>query len=235
MHRNHNRSRVAVLATGILLSALLPALLLAGCGKGTVRPETVAPGFTPSQLRDGTLWIMVDTAVVVDGMEDTFDDVFGSGAGLAAFLGSALRDSLARGLPAFDAQPAPAVVEAEHAVVDTVDAHPERGAVADVLPTHNAGHIARLTNLRIARTTRTLPTANLPSGTQPGVEPAGGGTSEGCELVFDLELRDNGTGALRARYRVTGQADVPLHAYRTALREAVQASVRASVRLLRAD
>ena len=229
MHRIPFRRRFAV----TLSCMLLFGLLVTGCGKGTVRPETIDPGFTPAQLREGTLWIAVDTAVSVDGMESAFVEEFGSGAELAAFLGSALRDSLARGLPAIDAQPIPEDVPAEH--VDTVDRAAERRAVAETLSGHPTSHIARVTNLRIARTTRTLPTANLPSGVQRGVEPAGGGTSEGCEFTYDLELRDNATGALRARYRVTGQADVPLHAYRTALRESVLAAVRASVRTLRAD
>lgn len=237
-----------------LLAAALLAILPTGCGKGTVRPDIVAPGFSPAQLRSSTLWITVDTVVTVKGMEKAFVETFGSGGGLSAFLGSALRDSLARGIPEFDAQWMPGETDpadtetaawpgpagegrAERVPGLPMDLPEDDVAESGHAPggAHLSGYIVRVTNLRIARTTRTLPVSNLPSGMQPGVEPAGGGTSEGCEATFDLEIRDNASGALRARYHVTGQADVPLHAYQVALREAVQATVRAGTRLLRTD
>ena len=215
-----------------LVSALLVASvgLFAACGKATVKPGHAAAGFSVASLRAGSSALIVDARPTLSDLtpsyQSAFADRFGDGDSLASYLAARLLDSLNGGTPAVPAALAPAL---------------------------NPRHILHVRDLVIARTTREVPKATLPSGAQssPQMEPAGGGTSEGWSVTFTVDVwetsgilgeaedepgvaaPDSAAGKLRFSFAVTGQADVPLYAYKSALTEALNVAANAAVRHLR--
>jgi hypothetical protein len=70
---------------------------------------------------------------------------------------------------------------------------------------------------------------DLPRGILPGVtggmEPAGGGQRKSCVVSFEVEIRD-ARGARVYAFTTQAQADLPLYAYKTTLRNALDAAAR---------
>jgi hypothetical protein len=197
------------------------ALFLAACGKSTVRPVLADPGFELASLRTGTAALIVDGDVRVEGFHDAFASRFGSGDSLAAFIAAELLDSLNGGKPVI---------------------------VASIAPALNPRFVIHVRNLIVERRARELPATILPTGGQQAMAPAGGGTSESCAVTFDVEvweqdsagvasenIPEGASGVRRLVFSVTGLADVPLYAYKTALVEAVNMAARRTARHLRGE
>jgi|GEM_PF-4291655 len=228
---------------------LVASLLLVACGKAMVKPGATAEGFTLATLRAGTSAVIVDADVATSNLtpsyQEAFNVRFGTGDSLSSYLAALLLDSLNRGTPKVPAVVAPAL---------------------------NPRYILIVRDLSLARGTRELPSALLPTGAQQGMQAAGGGTSESWTFSFvvnvwetagrsfDVDDADSGQGVaaprgadstgavedvspaadtlnglLRYSFSVSGVADVPLYAYKTALEEAVDAAVTKAARHLRGE
>jgi hypothetical protein len=190
---------------------LILAVLLAACGKSHVRPGHADADFDLASLRDGGVALEIDTAVTVTEFRRAYASAFGSGDSLASYLAHRLLDSLNLGNPLIPAQ--------------------RSGGSSDESPPH----LVRITNIAVGNATRELPKAIVPGYGENVKTPAGGGTSESCVVTFEVEVLEIATGTSRLAFSVTGTADVPLYAYKTALREAVNAAARRTVWHLRGD
>jgi hypothetical protein len=218
-----------------LILAFTATLFLSACGKATVKPMAVNEGFALSSLQSGINAVIVDTEVgfidLTPSYQNAFSKQFGSTDSLSSYLAARLIDSLNAGAPKLHAVAAPAL---------------------------NPRHILHIRNLVLERGTRELPTALLPSGSGQSMQAAGGGTSEGWTIAFEvdvwrptgvlwssdtggelsdiggaLSVPDSASGLMEYSFTVNGQADVPLYAYKTALVEAVNAAVTKTARHLR--
>jgi hypothetical protein len=200
------------------LHILMIAALLSACGKSTVKPGHTDPGFSLENLREGRTALIVDGNVRLAGFEAAFASRFGTGDSLATYLSARILDSLNSGNPAITALAAPAM---------------------------NPRHIIHVRNIVVDQHTREIPTAVLPSGGPSRMEPAGGGSSKSCVVTLDVEVwetaaegtqpPDSASGFRRLSFTVTGQADVPLFAYKAALVEAVNAAARRTAWHLRGE
>jgi hypothetical protein len=212
------------------LALLCAAAFLAACGKATVRPGVPDPAFSLESLRSGSSGLVVSGDVRVTEFKKSFKAVFGTGDSLAAYLSARILDSLNRGLPRIEAYALPPSLFPFPG--DTAAAAPPAAPVPrPAVPTH----VLRIRNLAVEKSTRELPVMLLPSDPQNMMQ-AGGGKSEGCTVSFDVEIWETaGPGLLAPRYTfsVTGRADVPLYAYKSALKEAVNAAARGTARHLR--
>ncbi len=202
---------------GILLGV---ALALGACGKAAVKPGATAGGFRPESLREAPIALRVDTALALSGLtpayQEAFDERFGSAEAFSAWLSARLLDLLNNGSPAIAA-----------AITLAADTR----------------YILVVRDLALARGERELPTALLPTGGQRSLQSAGGGTSQSWNFSFAVEIReivrrtegvlDTAGGKLRHAFEVTGAADVPLFAYKTALLEAVNVAADKAARHLR--
>lgn len=211
--------------------ALTAALLVTGCGKATVRPGTSDDGFSLSMLRSAPSAVIIDAEVsfsdLTPSYQSAFNSRFGTEDSLTSYLSAVLIDSLNRGTPRVPAALAPAL---------------------------NPRHILIIRDLVVARGARGLPSTLLPTGGQKSMQSAGGGTSESWTVSFvvnvwesarefhadsvvvdttSFEVPDSTSGLLRYSFAVSGSADVPLYAYKTALIEAVNAAVTQTARQLR--
>jgi hypothetical protein len=215
------QTRLRLSVVSLPFMAVVAALFLTACGKSTVRPVLADPGFEIASLRAGTSALIVDGDVRVAGFEDAFADRFGTGDSLASYLAARLLDSLNGGNPAIAAATA---------------------------PTLNPRFVIHVRNIVVDRRTRELPAVILPSGSQNSMEPAGGGTSQSCIVTFDVDVweqeaaavvsdsfPEGSAGVRRLVFSVTGVADVPLYAYKTALVEAVTVAARRTARHLRGE
>lgn len=205
----------------VAFAAVSAALFLSACGKSTVRPVLADPGFELASLRSGTAALIMDRDARVEGFHDAFASRFGSGDSLAAFIAAELLDSLNGGKPVIAAAAAPAL---------------------------NPRFVIHVRNIIVERRTRELPATILPTGGQQAMAPAGGGTSESCAVTFEVEvweqdsvrvasdsIPEGSAGMRRLVFSVTGLADVPLYAYKTALVEAVDMAARRTARHLRGE
>jgi hypothetical protein len=196
-----------LIAAGLFASSC--AVLLAGCGKSHVRSGTSSPDFDRAALRSG-LVIEVDTTVALNGFHRSFADAYGSGRAFASGIARRVADSLNGGTPRIPARLA----------TDT-------GAIP------GTPYRLRLRNFAVDATARELPTMILPTYGANTKAPAGGGTSKGCAISLDVEILEG--DATRLSFSVTGTADVPLFAYKTALREAAYAAARRTAWHLRGE
>ncbi len=216
--------------TYLLVSLVLPALLLAGCGKATIQTGTAREGFTLTDLQSGISAVIVDAGVIAKDLTTPYQNAlterFGHDDSLSSYLTARLIDSLNGSLPRVAAVNAPGL---------------------------NPRHILHIRDLTVARVTREVPTALLPTGGQQGMQAAGGGTSESWAFAFEVDVwrptgvfvhagedsdedarvPDSTTGTREYSFSVTGRADIPLYAYKTALVEAVNAAATEAARHLK--
>lgn len=211
-----------------LLAVTVSTLVLAACGKATVRSGEAREGFSLTDLQSGISAVIVDAAVeradLTAPYRDAFTERFGDSDSLSTYLTARLVDSLNNGTPRLAAVSAPGL---------------------------NPRHIIHVRELTVSRVTREVPTALLPTGGQQSMQVAGGGTSESWAVSFevdvwrpvgvvteesesgDVNVPDSATSVREYSFSVTGRADVPLYAYKTALVEAVNAAATEVARHLR--
>lgn len=223
------RNTVLMIAT--FCATLCATFFLAACGKATVQTGTARAGFTLTDLQSGMSAVIVDAVLIRNDLTTSYEEAlaerFGHDDSLSSYLTARLIDSLNGGTPRVAAVSAPGL---------------------------NPRHIIHVRDLVVARVARAVPTALLPTGGQQNMQSAGGGTSESWAVAFEVEVwrptgvfvhtgeetdegtrvPDSTTGVREYSFSVTGRADVPLYAYKTALVEAVNAAATEAARHLRA-
>src|SRR5690606_33144414 len=146
-------------------AALIPASLLAGCGKATVQTGLSRPGFALAALQSGTSAVIVDAGVALRDLTPSYRNAlterFGADDSLSSYLAARLIDSLNIGTPRVAAVAAPGL---------------------------NPRHIIHVRELIVTRSTREVPTTLLPTGGQQGMQAAGGGTSEAWAVSFEVDV-----------------------------------------------
>jgi hypothetical protein len=198
----------------------IAASLLAACSKSTVRPGFSDPGFSLDSLRSGSSGLVVSGNARVAGFQKSFDALFGTGDSLAAWLSARILDSLNQGRTPIAAYALPAFMIPFPG--DVPVAPPQSPMPRPAVPSY----VIRIRNIAVEKILNEVPSTLLPSGSQIGMVPAGGGTSEACVVSFDGEVWETATMTMRHSFSVTARADVTLYAYKTALRGAVKAAAR---------
>lgn len=226
------RTRHARAVAACMLVALAAStLLLAACGKATVKSGMAREGFVLTDLQSGISAVIVDAGITPQNLSTPYRKAlaerFGDGDSLSSHLAARLIDSLNGGTPRVTAVGAPGL---------------------------NPRHIIHIRELTVSRVTREVPTALLPTGGQQSMQAAGGGASESWAVSFEVDVwrptgllgnaaedtsaetasvPDSATSVREYSFSVTGRADVPLYAYKTALVEAVNAAAAEAARHLR--
>lgn len=226
-------------ARSILVHASLgvAAVLVAGCGKATVRPVASDPGFSMARLRADTVALSVAGHVRITEFKKTVEDVFGSDSVLGARLSARLLDSMTHGTPAIVVRavsPAVAALWPQDSTADAPPGDPDTRWRAEA-----PRYVVRVYNLTVGGNREPIPAMTLPSGPHGEMAPASGGENVACVVGYDVEVwetvDEEGLVGLRRRtaFTVTGRANVVLFAHKMALEEALAAALRATLKQLR--
>lgn len=222
------------------VTALAVMLLLTACGKATLTTGSLRPGFTLTALQGGASAVIVDA--VVDTVDFTpsyrtaFAERFGSADSLSSHVAALLIDSLNAGTPRLPAVLAPGLNPRHIIHVRNVTVRRDaRDVPSALLPTGGQREMqAAGGGTSEAWSVSFEVDVWRPTGALPDVGDgyvATGQESDGTE-PGSLIPPDSATGVKEYSFSVTGRADVPLYAYKTALVEAVNAAAAQAARHL---
>lgn len=183
---------------------------LTGCSRATVSPGARAPEFSLADLGTGKSLLFVQPEIRITGFSKPYHSLFPDSTALAGRISRAILDSVRIAL-------VPAVTASD-------------SGLRALLSSTGATHVIWIKTVTIGDTVKKASETSLPE-IGGSVKPVQGGVGKACVVRFEVEVHDAAGRPLYA-FTVRADADVPLYAYKTALKNALDAASNKTARHL---